>query len=304
MNISLWIGIIGTVLTFVSLIYAVYAARSSRREKRLVYELLEPVPIFEPLTGESRFHILIEFAGEPEKSEPPKELKAGLYAHYVRFANVGREPIRRVDNVESDPLRLEIFEAEVLDVSLVQSTRDVCAISLGEFELKAGGRTSRRIVFDFMDQTDGALLQVFTNNPEASIIIRGTIVGMPGGLTIVNSIEKEINQERVKKGCLGVIILQVVAILAVPAIFRSYMGSWKNWWVLLLPVVALMIPFMALILGSLMAALQHVRHRGYPIGMSWSLKPPDWYAKRLRIFRMLNQAAISEKAKRGKEENS
>lgn len=300
MDIGLWSGVLGTILTLASLVYAIYATRKSRREKRLVYELLDPIPIIEALGEGNRFRILIEFAGQTG----PRELAGGVYAYYVRFANVGREPVRGVDNVGSDPLRIEVSGTEVFDVSLVQATRDVCEISLADSGAQDNATFRRSVNFSFLDQADGALIQILASDPRAAVLMQGTIIGMPEGLKVVGSIEKAVREDSGRFGCISLGLLQVLSIIAVPVIFRWQTGSWVNWWLLLLPVVALAMPIIALLVSSVLTTFRYYRRRGYPIGMEWSLKPPGWYDKRRRVFRLLEGFYGSKAEKEMKSEEN
>src|SRR5918994_6993598 len=109
-------AVIGAVGSIVG-IWAFIDARRNRRIKLLGWEPTHTAALATATRAERdyKLSILYERQGdEPEKID-------GAYVTYLRLANFGREPIRRADIADANPLRLRVAmgenrESKVLDV--------------------------------------------------------------------------------------------------------------------------------------------------------------------------------------------
>lgn len=122
MDINLFLGISGLIISVISLIYAIYVKRISKRDKELVYETMLPAPVAEVIKGESGYSLKVIYE-RPDASPLYIEHAA---VQYVRFTNFGTIPITRNDIPDVDPLRIELIGGQILDITLVSVTRDVC----------------------------------------------------------------------------------------------------------------------------------------------------------------------------------
>src|SRR6266571_502689 len=264
---NLGLAALGIVLSVASIGYAVYVTRKSKREKRLAYELLPPLPIATVLSKESGYSLKV-FYERPGQS--PRPVQQAI----LRFTSFGQEPIRSVDNAHEDPIRVEITGGAVLDAAVVAVTRPVCGVRIGDV-VASGGVSTAIVSFDFLDHLDGAIVQVITDSQETGLSLRGTVIGMPGGIRKAR--ETEDGQEVSGWGCIIPLLVQVAALGAVPLLYHRLTGTWQHVWYLLLPVAALAIPLL-LFLTTLMVLTPRAEFR-FPVRLS----PPDWYTRHLML---------------------
>lgn len=180
MNLD-WItalGIFGTLVSVVGLIYAWAVARRSERRKILTYKFSSPLSLARVLPDriEHRLSIIYEREGAE-----PINIK-GAYLWVITLGNIGREPVRREDIAPSDPLRVVVENAKVLDIAHAGISRAVINFDVAPFEEKGDELADSILSFDFMDYRDAASVRVLTDSAEARISIRGTIIGMPEGV--------------------------------------------------------------------------------------------------------------------------
>lgn len=240
MDINLVLGILGVALSLISLAYAVYVTVKSRREKRLLYEVTPATALVDVVPKDSNHAIRIVY----ERPGFPSETVGGVFIQFVRFTNFGRVPIRKQDLAYNDPLRIEAKGGKILDISLVNVARDVCRIKL------APAREERdfsvvNIDFDFLDYMDGGLIQIASDSVDTSVIMAGTIVEMPSG---VKQGRPRSNSMTLEGPAAALLLATWAAVLvATPLVFRVVMGSWKNVWLMFLPILSLAFPIIVLV---------------------------------------------------------
>lgn len=104
-----------------------------------------------------------------------------LAGTYMVIWNAGGNSIRGSDIVNSDPLRF-VFPAEVqvLRVRVLSTTRDVI-----DFRAVPSDTQHSEILwtFDFLDPGDGAAVELLHTGRRGDSEVRGTIRGLPKGLT-------------------------------------------------------------------------------------------------------------------------
>jgi hypothetical protein len=231
-------AVFGGLATVAGLALAVYyGRREGRKRKILTYEAsVAPWPV---ASSASLAEYNLSLAYEREGEEPRRI--ADAYAHFVRFANLGHEPIRHEDIAGGNPLRIDVAgDVEVLDASLEAVTRDVARIELGQIEPRKGS-TSVPITFDFLDYQDGALVRLMTTSPPEAVALAGDIIGMPEGIRAAS----EVTARRTFWGPLGFILFvlfEVFAFSAVALAYRLVTEDWSSLWLLPLPILALFGP--------------------------------------------------------------
>ena len=266
MDWNIGLGVIGLVLSVISLVYAGYVTRKSRREKRLAFEQLWPVPLAQVIAPESghSLRILYEAPGTA-----PREVDRAV-VHFLRFTNFGKVPIRQQDLAPGDPLRLEISGGAVLDVAVPSITRAVCQVSTRMVDT-LDDITRVAVRFNFLDFMDGAIIQVITDSNETALSLKGSIIGMPEGIHRVKDDPQY--QAITGWGCILPIALQLSLLGAVPFLYHRWTGSWEHAWYLLLPIVALAIPAILLLLVALVLPLR------VEFKFPELLAPPTWYTR-------------------------
>lgn len=268
---TLWIGAIALLVTTASFAYAIHTARRSAREKRLAFEVLAPAPLADAVSHSSDFRVALTYQ---EADKDPVTVNA-VFVQYVRFANFGRLPIQRADSATADPLRIEATGGNPLSLSLVNSSREVCQIALAN-TVRSDQRLSSRIEFDFMDHQDGGLVQIISESPETTASLKGTVVGMPAGLTRAKPSPDGITFPDL--GCVIPLIIELLFIVAVPFVYRHAIGSWSNAWVLLLPVAAIFLPLIVTL--PVVFFFTGRRQLRFPS----RLEPPHHYYSRMGMY--------------------
>lgn len=271
MDINLALGVIGTVISVVSFVYAIYVTKQSKKEKELIFEIIDPMPLVDTIPKDNRHSIKIIY----ERPNQLSETVDSIFLQFVRFTNFGRVPIRKEDSASYDPLRIEVQGGRVLDITLVSVAREVSRITLNEIR-QVEDKTIAVIDFDFLDYMDGGLIQVVSDSINAEVTLKGTIVGMPTGIMKGDPERHSISFPEL--GCVIPLIIQVGVLVAVPFIYRYMTGSWKNVWLLLLPILALVLPI-ALIMPVILALLNRKS-----IKFPKPLSPPSWYYRRRDFY--------------------
>jgi hypothetical protein len=164
----------------------------------------------------------------------------GCYVTTVMLANLGREPIRREDLAKSDPLRLEISNAKVLDIAEAGVTRKVIGFELSA-PVDRDGVVTAEVTFAFLDHQDAAQIRVLTESPRAKIRVLGTVVGMPDG---IGRLGRQVRYSKLRNfmGWSLITAVFAVALWSGVSVFHNAVGSWDLWWVLLLPLSMLIFP--------------------------------------------------------------
>lgn len=261
-NVSL--AIAGLAWGVASSLYAIYVTRKSRREKSLVYEVMRPVDIAKVIRGQSAYSLKVVY----EKPNQAPIYVEHAVEQYVRFTNLGRAPIMRNDMVQGDPLRIEISGGNVLDMSIVGVTRDVCRIAIGP--IKSDGKTTTASVeFDFLDHLDGGLVQVIGDSARLETSLKGTVIGMPEG---IRTVEGEQTTQLPIWAWPIIIVCSLAPYGTVPLFFA---GTSK---ILLL----IFLPFAGLICSIILVAiLSSIIEPQRALPFSDKLRPPRWYRTRI-----------------------
>jgi hypothetical protein len=272
--------ILGLAGTAVLGSYAIYDQRRNRRVKRLVYDTIT-VPLATAFRNDEGYKVSIQL----ERPGTDPRIFDAAYLTFVRFANFGREPIRKDDIAPANPLIVEAetdAPGEILDVSLSSSSRRVTSVAVGD-TINLAQSAQSRIVFDFLDYHDGGIIRVLSSAQPTSVKLRGDIIGMRTG--IVAADQPPSRRRKVMRWALGILMVAIefAAITASVFAFRWVTGSWHNGWVVGLLPIAFVLP---LAMFVLVAALFDSRARGFPPELAYPkwiraigpgmLRPPDW----------------------------
>ena len=112
-----------------------------------------------------------------------------------------------------------------MDITVAGVSRKVCNIELGNI-LRGDPISSADVLFDFLDQNDGAVLKVLTENRPKWVKLCGDIIGMPDGiersdkvrsLGVVNTI-----------GAILSILFYITSLVLTPFTYRWITGSWTH----------------------------------------------------------------------------
>lgn len=261
-------GVLGTVVSVISFAYAVYVTRKSRREKHLVFQVFPEARIAEALSPSSGSSLRLSYERAGYAPVPVET----AYVHYVRFANLGRVPISQRDIAPSDPFRIEVSGGRALDVAIAGVTRDACRLRGGIAQVIPDG-VSVPISFDFLDYQDGGLVQVVSDSASTGLALRGTIIGMPGGIQQARTPSS--TQSVSGWGCVPFLVLQAAALWELARLVRGVAASWRDAWIMLATTVLLL-------LGPAITAWAAILATGPRERFKFSdlLSPPDWYFSR------------------------
>lgn len=282
MDVNLLLGLISpvaTVLGIVSLAFAVYVHKRSKLEKKLVCDSLPSVPVADVIPGESGYSLRVLY----ESPTGPPVFVERAFLQYLIFTNFGRSAITSGDLASQDPLRIEAAGGNVLDISLASVTRDVCQIRLREMTLqepvKRGDEelTSAVIQFEFLDHRDGGLIQVLTDSDACEVSLRGTVIGMPEGITRAKAGQPYRQPRGLECGVF--VTLQILAVISVPYLYYYIMGSWENILLLLLPLSAMVIPFGLFLLVEFVLLGRREEFKFPEL-----LSPSGWYTERRFMY--------------------
>lgn len=270
-SVNLWIGAAALLITVASFGYAIYSSKRGDRRKSLVYEVLPPAPLADAVSPRPGFSVALTYE---EAGEAPVTVSS-IFVQYLRFANFGRLPIRSEDSAQVDPLRVVAAGGRPLSLSLVGTSRAVCQVSLPSSE-RDGDRLTGELRFDFLDYRDGGLVQVVSESSATNVALEGTIIGMPDGLVRAKQPRDEVSFPDF--GCLAPLLAALGCLVATPFIYRHFVGSWDNVWLLLLPLGAVVLP---LVLTLPVMFFSMTRSR-FPFASP--LEPPHQYFARLHMY--------------------
>lgn len=280
-------------------VYALYYARKSRKMKSLIYETLSSVPLATAYSPEDDYNLAVTY----QRKGFQEERFESVFTRFLRFANLGREPIRREDITRANPIRIKVEGVRTLDIALAGVTRTVNNVEITNQSLSENS-ASADLTFDYLDYKDGGLVKILTVTGEGTAILKGDVIGMPDGIKNVGETSSESRLSKIGKWLAGLFVASSFAISIISYYWVT--GSWENVWLVVLPLIALIVP---LIIVALVATT--IWPSGRPSFPS-SLSLPRWfYSLRLpphllreREFRADSRTeTLEEKLRRLKEEN-
>jgi hypothetical protein len=193
-----WFQLSGFAVGVVGLAIAILIYALSRRYKRIWYDI--------------RSFALVE----RERSTVPglqvtfeKKPVDALTISKACIWNSGNEALRHGDFAPTQPLLIEVGnKAQILEASIVQTSSKSC-----QCEIERAGGNSYAIKFDFLDPSDGLVVQVaHTGTASEDVNVTGHIVGggkisRPRPLEILRPIKSVLPKSRSRKRVLAIWIL-------------------------------------------------------------------------------------------------
>ena len=243
MGIALGIAIVFGVIGLFGLMYTIYYGRRGIKKKLLVYEIARPIAIAQAFSPEDDYKLSVLF----QRKGSPAEKIESVFTTFLKFANLGKEPIRGSDIAPANPVKINIEGTRTLDIQIAGITRKVNNVILKNQIMKAK-RASGNVHFDFLDYQDGGLIKILTVGNKGKISLSGDIIGMPEGI-------KNVEESSPKKG-VGIIdsVWFALSILFAGLILSGFIyywvtGTWRNVWLLLVPlgILVLLIATMVII---------------------------------------------------------
>lgn len=154
----------GFAVGLVSLIAAVLFYSWGKRERRPYFQTATTVLV--EANGNHPADLTFTYQGLPQTR---------ITVTKVAFWNAGREVINALDMTEADPLRIEFGNATVLDAKVIKFSAESC-----RFCVSKAGLSEVRVVFDYVDSNDYAVIQVVhTGGIDTQIDMTGKIKGSP-----------------------------------------------------------------------------------------------------------------------------
>jgi hypothetical protein len=114
-----------------------------------------------------------------------------VFTTYVWAWNNGKKPINKTDIPPQSNIRIDFhdekFTPKILDYEIIKASRSEI-----NFSATRSGETALVLNFDFLDQNDGAVLEIqHTGSSETEIKSDGIILGVPEGFKVINTNNKK-----------------------------------------------------------------------------------------------------------------
>jgi hypothetical protein len=232
------LSVIGAVASIVAF-YEFFDNRRNRRIKLLLYETTPPTPLATAGNPEGDYSLSIHYTAAGSGED---EVIEAAFLRYVRFANFGKEPIRREDIAPGNPVRLEVEGSRILDIALSSAGRSVTQVRLDKPEITPE-RASAGISFDFLDHRDGAIIRVLATTPTPSVRLVGDIIGMPSGIRRLSEVASRRSWSNLSFAL--VVAGELGTFAAAAWLVQEVTGSWADVWLLALTPIALVLPLIA-----------------------------------------------------------
>jgi hypothetical protein len=265
MSISTIIGIVAVIVSILSIVFAIYYAHRNRKIKLLAYDISGTVPIARAVSPEKDYNLSVVFQHQGK----PEERLDSVYVRFLRFANLGRESIRKDDIAPANPLRISVEGVRTLDITLSGVSRSVNRVALTKQHISEDNY-SANITFDYLDHKDGAVIEILTVGGKGTPVIYGDIIGIPSGIRKVDNVSSSSTRLLSGIGTILAILLIISAFVISFFVFYWVTGAWTNVWLLVLPFLALFIP--SIIIAIPMILWTEV-HKKFPS----PLELPKWF---------------------------
>ena len=229
MNIGVIIGVATGVVGVVGIIYTVYYGRRREKKRLLVYEISRSIALAQAFSPEDDYKLSVLF----ERRGSSEEKIESVYTTFLKFVNLGKEPIRGSDIAPANPLRVTVKGARVLDIQVAGITREVNNVSLRN-EVMENGQASAYVSFDFLDYQDGASIKILSVGNRGNISLEGDIIGMPEGIKDIEEIGPKTKGVEVSGWWFIGALIGGSALSAF--IFNWVVGDWENVWLIFVPI--------------------------------------------------------------------
>lgn len=288
--IAIFFGIIGII----GIVYTVYFGKKALKKKLLAYENSMAIPLAQTFSPEADYKLSVLF----QRKGAGKEKIESVYTTFLKFANLGKESIRGTDIAPANPIKINIEGTRTLDIQIAGITRKVNNVSLRN-QVMEQERASAEVYFDFLDNKDGALIQVLTVGNKGKISLSGDIIGMPEGIKNVEDASGS-SLEGVSISGWAFVILMILAFSLMALIFYWVIGSWTKVWLIVVPFIVLIL----VIVGSFFIHSWFVTRRRPSFPKSLDL--PKWCRSFLvyprgRMREQLSEMRLEEEMNKTKE---
>jgi hypothetical protein len=232
MNIFSIIGVITGVIGVIGVIYTIYYGKNSQRKKLLIYENSSSLLLAQAFSPEDDYKLSVVF----QRKGATEERIDSVYTTFLKFANLGKEPILGKDIAPTNPIKLMIKDTRTLDIQIAGITRQVNNVNINN-QIIGDKESSAELHFDFLDFKDGALVKIITVGNEGKISLSGDIIGMPDGIRNIEgaSVNKSINRLGGWLAALGIIASLILSAF----IYYWKEDTWDNIWLIFVPVAAI-----------------------------------------------------------------
>lgn len=168
---ALSVGWVGSVLGIVGLIVAALTYLATRQRTKLAFAHSSQRLLGHKDEGLPQ-GISVKFMG----ADIPR-----LSRSILAIWNEGEKTIHQSDLVPADPLRISVGQdGKILTVTTLDVSRDVNRIS---FNIGINGPHEVLIAFDFLDQHDGAVVEILHTSENRTAKVLGTVRGLPRGVS-------------------------------------------------------------------------------------------------------------------------
>jgi len=293
------IGIVFGVVGVVGVIYTIYHSRRAQRKKLLVYEVSRSIALAQAFSPEDDYKLSVLF----QRKGSIEEKIESVYTTFLKFANLGKEPIRGSDIAPANPLKVTVQGARILDIQVAGITREVNNVSLKN-QVKEDEQAAAYVDFDFLDYRDGALIKILSVGNKGDISLEGDIIGMPEGIRDIEAIRPTSKTAGSISG-LWALVIVIAGFLLSGYIFYLVIGSLRDVWLIFMPFGVLAI---VVIISLIIDARPWLRGRAsFPKSLDlpkWC-RPLDYPASvmRTRLLAMEMQEAKTSKNEVKRKEN-
>ncbi len=237
------IGIVVGLMGIVGVAYTIYYGRKNQRKKLLVYENSVAIPLAQAFSPEDDYRLSVIY----QRKGSNEERIESVYTTFLKFANLGKEPIRGSDIAPANPIKVKIEDARTLDIQIAGITREVNNVYIRN-QVVEDTETSAEVCFDFLDYQDGALVKILTAGKKGKISLLGDIIGMPEGIRNIEETSRGKYEGEISE---WVVVIVFVAALALSAFIHYWVtGSWSNVWLILVPLGVLLLTIVAIAIGA------------------------------------------------------
>jgi len=241
--VGIVIGVVFGIIGVIGVSFTIYYGRTGLRKKFLVYENSISLPLAQAFSPEDDYKLSVVF----QRKGSIEERISSVYTTFLKFANLGREPIRGLDIAPANPISVKVEGARTLDIQISATTREVNNVSIINRSINDND-SSAEIRFDFLDYQDGALIKILTVGNKGKISLSGDIIGMPNGIKCLSEETGKKSSSREISGWGSLVILLIDFVLSA-LLYYWVVGSWTHVWLvfILLPILVVSMVLVALV---------------------------------------------------------
>lgn len=227
-------GIVAGLIGIAGVAYTIYYGRKNQRKKLLVYGNSLPIPLAQAFSPEDDYKLSVVF----KRKGLNEERIESVYTTFLKFANLGKEPIRGSDIAPTNPIRVKIEGTRTLDIQIAGRTREVNNVCIRN-QVVEDTEASAEVCFDFLDYQDGALVKILTVGDKGEISLSGDIIGMPEGIRNMEETNGSKPEVNISGWVMGFVF---VAAMVLSAFIHYWVtGSWNHVWLILVPLGVLLL---------------------------------------------------------------